>query len=1019
MDLSSREIAELIARVRARWRRLVFFRAGVLAAGAMAAVVATGLALAYVAGRSTHALGAIGAITVVVALAVAIRALSPARRVPTDQQVARFIEEREPSLDDRLVSAVDVGRGRVDGSPPALAAAMIADAGRRAAQVEPSAIVESDRLRRSALQFGVSLLVLLLIVLAGRHTARRSYDALALSLFPAHVRLAVSPGDARVQAGSSLVVEARLAGNSAPVTAQLQRADGEGWVATEMPVGDDGTFRVRFADLGESFRYRVVVGALTSDDFDVTVVRPPRVTRVDVEYQYPPSLGLRPRIEEDAGDIYAPAGTNVRVIVHTDGDAVAGQLALATGPSLPLNPEAQGLVATLRVERDDSYRLRVADRDGMTAAGETEYFIRMLDDRPPDVRVMRPARDRSVTALEEIDVEAEAQDDFGVTAMELVFSVRGGPEQVAPFAIQGRAPTVSGRQTLYLEDLGVKPGDFISYYVRARDLPRGRRSVEARSDLFFLEVKPYEQEFSLAQSQGGGAGGSAQLDDLVEAQKEIVVATWKLDRRSLASGATSADDVRTVAKAEAELKTRVEATASQFRDSTMRDPRRRGPTPGAPRAGQTLPEEDAMTAASKALAQAVAALEALKTRSAMPPELEALNHLLRAQAEVKQRQITRQTGAGGQGQNRQAQDLSTLFDKELARQQQTNYETPNSSEEKEPTSEDELLARIRELAKRQDELLRRQEELARQRQQLTAEELKRALETLTREQQALREQAEQMARQMSQGQPGASSPERQSEQARRTGDRNQPGQQGQGSPRPEGQRQGQGASPDPTQASGSSGSSGDGDRPGRSIDREPRAGDRASQMREVSEEMRRAASELSRQAPTEASTRGSRALDKLKDLEHQIAAGAPDEQRRAIGDMQLEARQLADAQRELSNELNRIGPGENGQDALRRVAGEQERLAERAERLRRNMERQAESAGAEGDRRQQRQGAARASEQANGRRVVGEAAQEMQRQRLAERMRQSAEQLRGGAGTDARISERPRGGASGDKGGGQ
>ncbi len=39
-------------------------------------------------------------------LAALVWGLLPLRRRPTDRQVARFIEEREPSLDDRLVTAV-------------------------------------------------------------------------------------------------------------------------------------------------------------------------------------------------------------------------------------------------------------------------------------------------------------------------------------------------------------------------------------------------------------------------------------------------------------------------------------------------------------------------------------------------------------------------------------------------------------------------------------------------------------------------------------------------------------------------------------------------------------------------------------------------------------------------------------------------------------------------------------------------------------------------------------------------
>ena len=152
---------------------------------------------------------------------------------------------------------------------------------------------------------------------------------------------------------------------------------------------------------------------------------------------------------------------------------------------------------------------------------------------------------------------------------------------MVPLGIPPRSTAVTGRYVMYLEDVDVSPGDFVSYYVRARDLPRGKRASESRSDIFFLEVRPFEEEFTLAQTQAamGGGSGNPQLDDLVTAQKEIVVATWKLDRRSRdAQGAKSEQDIRAVAKSEDELKQRVEQTSSAFRESTMRDPRRSRPS---------------------------------------------------------------------------------------------------------------------------------------------------------------------------------------------------------------------------------------------------------------------------------------------------------------------------------------------------------------------------------------------------------------------------------------------------------
>jgi len=298
-------------------------------------------------------------------------------------------------------------------------------------------------------------------------------------------------------------------------------------------------------------------------------------------------------------DLVGP-GPGVHAGEIADAAALGQRLerALGDGKRLALTSDAPTELSTsLKVVDDNSYRVALVDREGMGNSGETEYFIRTLDDRPPDVRILKPATDRSVTRLEEVDVEVQAEDDYGVERLDLVYSVHG-TEKVVPLPIARRGALVNGRHTLYLEDLDVQPGDVVSYYVRARDLTRGTRPNEARSDMFFLEVKPYEQEFVLARSQGAMPGvGANALDDLVVAQKEVVVATWKLDRRAQAAkGAKSEQDIRSVSRAEAELKARAEQTSSTFRESTMRDPRRRQPQRG--RGGPEAPADSASRAAS-------------------------------------------------------------------------------------------------------------------------------------------------------------------------------------------------------------------------------------------------------------------------------------------------------------------------------------------------------------------------------------------------------------------------------------
>ena len=84
----------------------------------------------------------------------------------------------------------------------------------------------------------------------------------------------------------------------------------------------------------------------------------------------------------------------------------------------------------------------------------------------------------------------------------LMFSVNGEDEQAVPLmkASEEVQAEVSGEHLFYLEDYGLQPGDVISYYVEAEDHYTEPRS-EA-SDMYFIEVIPFDQKFSQV-SNGG------------------------------------------------------------------------------------------------------------------------------------------------------------------------------------------------------------------------------------------------------------------------------------------------------------------------------------------------------------------------------------------------------------------------------------------------------------------------------------------------------------------------------------
>ncbi|MBP6777695.1 MAG: hypothetical protein KA151_10625 [Piscinibacter sp.] len=989
-----RAVLDDIARRRAAlaWRR-GWVMGALMAATALAAVRLAIWAVAPT-GASFLLLIALGLIVAVAALVVALRA---ARLATTPVQVARLLEERLGGLDDVVVTAVDYASRDGHAVPAAnrLATAALAAVGAGGAD----AVVAGTALQaagRRAVAAGLALAAAL-VFMAG--PLRDAVEVAGAYVWPSRLAIVVEPGDVRVRAGRAVTIRARLSGNAA-LAPMFVAGTGGDVVPQPMRATSDGAFEIVVPDVSATFPYHVAAGAGRSAAYTVTVVHPARVERIDLEYAYPPALGLEPRREDDGGDIYAPEGTAVTLRITADRPVGASALMLGDGTRLALGVNGALATGLLTVSADSSYRIAFVDDDGIEMPDDTEYFIRTLLDRPPDVRVVRPAGDKQVSPLEEVLIEARADDDFGVRSFELVMQKPGDQEVVVPLAGNAAGLTVNGAHTLYLEDLEVAPGDIVSYYVRARDIGRGKPSSESRSDMYFLEVKAFNDEFVAAQSQAMAAGGQAQgVQDLAAAQKEIVVATWKLDSRGKrANRESSARDIAAIADAQRALEQRAAKEAgNQLQaagDSAGGSPRRR-----RGRATLNGVSEDPMGLAIEAMRRATVELDKRQTTRAMPHEMEALNQLLRAESEVQRRQIARQQAGGGGGGNRETPDLSALFDQELRKQQQTNYETPASSETREDTpKEADPLERLRELARRQEALSREQQDLARSQQGLDAEALKRRLERLTRDQEELRRQLEQLAREMprSQGQQAGAQPqESQSPQGQQQASQQQQGQQGQQGQKGQQGQQGQGQ---PSQGQQSQPSA-QGQQSGQPGDRGQSAGGQPQNeqqaVRDALQEMQQASSGLREQDAARASASAGRALERMRRAEDAMRGSTADDMRRRLGDVQLEARQLADAQRRLSEELARAGQAGDASAAAgaRQAAAEQERLAGRADRLRQGMRDLAQQA---------RGNDARGS--------LDQAGREMEAGRTAELMRDAAKALgpegRGASGAPA-APERP------------
>src|SRR6185295_3128480 len=447
-------------------------------------------------------------------------------------------------------------------------------------------------------------------------------------------------------------------------------------------------------------------------------------------------------------------GTVATVTARLTGKVRAARIVFSDGKKSEMRAAGPDFVGEITVSGNTSYYIELVSTDGETYRGSNEYDVSLLEDQPPTISFDKPGRDKKATSLEEVFTQARAEDDYGVVSMDLHFSVNGGEEKTVNLQQLTResARSLTGAYTFFLEEYKLKPGDFISYFAKARDA-----SNESTSDIYFIEVKPFEMEYKQSQQGGGqGQGGDQDQNALSRRQKDLIAATHKLIREGdKYTEQERKDGYEAVAAGQEKLRT----DTIEFLD---RMGRRLGDVDGQKQVAEMA---EHLKQAAKEMEGAPPPLRKEQGKDALPPEQRALQRLLAADAIFREVQVAfgDQTSSGaGSGGQREQQELAGLFELELDKMK-NQYETVQRAQQQQAERQkSEAERRLEELARRQQQALeeqrRRQQSAAngsgggnqRQQQELIDETRKaaRELERLSRERRDA--QMEELSRQLNQ-----------------------------------------------------------------------------------------------------------------------------------------------------------------------------------------------------------------------------------------------------------------------------
>lgn len=427
----------------------------------------------------------------------------------SDAALARLVGTRAAGDGERLLSFVELDRTGTGGL-----AAVARD--RLGLALEPvrfdrsvSRTASADALARWAC---VPLGLLVVWAAASPGTLRPAADRMLApaSVFarPAPFTLDVQPGDARLASGDTLAVAVTaVGGRPADVWLESRRTDETAVERARMLPSGEASFAGALPGVRHEVQYRIVADPVASPWYDVAVSNPPTIRGFRVELVPPRYSGLAPSaLPPGVGDVTALPGTQVRVSASLGGGgARSARLAFDAAPEVPLELSGGAASGSFRVTQADAYRLVVESATDAPAAPGAPFYVTLLADTPPDVRLDAPEADVDLDESRRVTLRAEASDDFGLSDARLVYRLEqraGQPaeaeEQSTALALMPGERVQPIRYTWDLSDLPgltLAPGDVIAYRIEVRDNNAVRGAQTGRSQTHRVRLPGLDERY--------------------------------------------------------------------------------------------------------------------------------------------------------------------------------------------------------------------------------------------------------------------------------------------------------------------------------------------------------------------------------------------------------------------------------------------------------------------------------------------------------------------------------------------
>jgi hypothetical protein len=290
-------------------------------------------------------------------------------------------------------------------------------------------------------------------------------------------------------------------------------------------------FSYQFSNVQKDTRFTLYSGRVKSKPYTLEVLKKPNIASFDVELDFPAYTQRKDEVRSNMGDMVVPVGTVINWFFQVENTDDLKARFTSDNERIALKRASEkSFTLQRRAMRDELYKLFISN-EYLPEADSVGYAISVIPDEYPTISV---EKFEDSTQSKVFYFVGDASDDYGLRSLSFNYRIarhKGAQEELQSVKIlqpEGKATQYS--YSWDLDQIGLRPGDQITYYFEVFDNDGVNGSKSSRTNLM-VYAKPTVEEYEQLTADNNEEIKDRLKDALKESRK--IQAEMKMLREKL------------------------------------------------------------------------------------------------------------------------------------------------------------------------------------------------------------------------------------------------------------------------------------------------------------------------------------------------------------------------------------------------------------------------------------------------------------------------------------------------------